>query len=362
MTQKTQKPHNQAIFTIMTILSITVGSLQDSQCLVDQCSVCENYTEVTCSKCNTGYYLRTFYGKTKGKDYNDCWSTIKLLWSILGLVLLTLSCCLGLWLAYKYGKKNRAQASNKNEKKFATPKRYSEGALSDAPTVGNETSRKFISPQSKPVRAIDAPSADFGSQPLSRSPSGGRLKTLPPIRRYGNKENIPSMANLQSSPGINGKPFKNNSPGSPGSPSRRVVYSQPNTRTQQNFGSPTNTATQYVPSNQANVSNNNMPVREVQRIPATSNSPEREIIRLPPQSRPAQSQMISRGMNSRQLSTGQLTESSQFGQRQVIGGGNPRVLVRNGNNLGRRVMVSPGRLNQSSMQQLPENANIRRMF
>ena len=94
---------------------MTEITLQNKDCLVDQCKVCENETDIICSECESGYYVRTFYGKEAGKNYNACWNSLMLLWGLLGVTLLGLSCCLCNYVAYKYGMKRLLRKLKKKD-------------------------------------------------------------------------------------------------------------------------------------------------------------------------------------------------------------------------------------------------------
>ena len=101
--QKKRKLRIQTLTLIFLILSPT---LTNKACQVDQCKRCKDKKLDTCDECEDGYYLRTFYGKDKGREYNACWSIFKLVWFLIGLALLLLSYCLCCYVAWKLGQKS----------------------------------------------------------------------------------------------------------------------------------------------------------------------------------------------------------------------------------------------------------------
>lgn len=62
------------LIVIFFTLSITPEVGCNKECLVDQCKMCLSKVKYECEECESGYYLRTFYGKIKKSNYNDCWS------------------------------------------------------------------------------------------------------------------------------------------------------------------------------------------------------------------------------------------------------------------------------------------------
>jgi hypothetical protein len=277
--------------TATTILFLTSHTLQNTQCLVDQCKFCSSPTEIVCSECEKGYYVRTFYGKEKGKDYNACWSIFKLLWGLLGVTLLLLTCCLCSYLAYKQGQKLRNKRSEDKEKKFKNLKRY-QSSPSETTTQVPESARRFISPQGKGVlKTIDAPNSDNFKQ-LTRNGSNASIKTLPPIRRYAsdNKENIQNLSNMNSGyRDTQNSPKKTtvfkNIPNSPGSPTRRIIRAPATGANrgepirQPQFNNATNAISQYIPANQNAENSVTMNiVRQPLQQQVIRQSPSRQII------------------------------------------------------------------------------------
>ena len=75
----------------------------NTTCLVDRCASCPDFTNLTCTACNSGYYLRSYTSGTK--PYNACWSVSKLLLLMFSLLLLGLLGCTLCYLCYKCGQK-----------------------------------------------------------------------------------------------------------------------------------------------------------------------------------------------------------------------------------------------------------------
>jgi hypothetical protein len=98
--------------------SASPSSASNAQCKVDQCAVCPDTTNILCTTCRSGYYLRTFTGGDK--TYNACWSIAKLILSLLGLLLLSYCCCGLCYLCYKLG----LQSNVRRARGYAPPKYY----------------------------------------------------------------------------------------------------------------------------------------------------------------------------------------------------------------------------------------------
>lgn len=126
-----RKKGDKIAFTlkILAVLCLFKLTLQNPKCVVDQCKRCRYINIDTCDECESGYYLRTWYGKDKKRDYNACWNLMYLLFSLLGTLLLTLSylyCC---YRAYKKGKSITKIVSDKKDKKVIKDERkISKGA------------------------------------------------------------------------------------------------------------------------------------------------------------------------------------------------------------------------------------------
>lgn len=132
MTIHRKNRSKQYILLFLLFATLIEFSAQVKKCVVDQCKKC-SYTNIdTCEECESGYYLRTWFGEDKGRDYNACWSIMKLLFSLLGTLLLSLSylyCC---WKAYQKGKSITKIVSDKKPKKVIKDERKFSNPQSDA--------------------------------------------------------------------------------------------------------------------------------------------------------------------------------------------------------------------------------------
>ena len=70
--------------------------------MVDRCASCPDFTNLTCTACKSGYYLRSYSGQ---KPYNACWSVTKLLLFMFGVLAFLLLSCGLCYLCYKCGQK-----------------------------------------------------------------------------------------------------------------------------------------------------------------------------------------------------------------------------------------------------------------
>lgn len=84
---------------------ILSGLANCQQCIVDNCTSCENFTNITCKDCNSGYYLRTFSGGSK--TYNACWKIWLLILIIVGIVAGSVMLCVCCYFAREKGKTDR---------------------------------------------------------------------------------------------------------------------------------------------------------------------------------------------------------------------------------------------------------------
>ena len=81
---------------VLILTSILIKtSLSNPKCVVDQCKRCRYVNVDTCDVCESGYYKRTFFGPEKQRNFNACWSIMKLLLGLLAALLMAL-CYLGL--------------------------------------------------------------------------------------------------------------------------------------------------------------------------------------------------------------------------------------------------------------------------
>lgn len=68
--------------------------------MVDKCKYCDFKNVYTCNECEGSYYLVTFYGTEKGKNYHACWKKMWLylaLWCLLYCPCLYGLCCYALY-------------------------------------------------------------------------------------------------------------------------------------------------------------------------------------------------------------------------------------------------------------------------
>ena len=81
--------------------SNATNATNSTTCLVDRCASCPDFTNLTCTACKSGYYLRSYSDGTK--PYNACWSVSKLLLFMFSMLLLSLLACTLCYLCYKCG-------------------------------------------------------------------------------------------------------------------------------------------------------------------------------------------------------------------------------------------------------------------
>jgi len=92
------------MITLKYILIMTCAGFALSQnCIVDKCRVCPDTTNINCTSCDEGYYLKTFSGGNK--TYNACWKTSNLIWLLLGALASSLAVCYCFKLCFDIGKK-----------------------------------------------------------------------------------------------------------------------------------------------------------------------------------------------------------------------------------------------------------------
>ena len=86
------------------ILTMAQTTFQNRKCVVDQCKTCRYVNIDTCEACESGYFLKEFYGDEKKRPYHACWNWMKVLgWSLLPL-LLCYSYCYCCYKAWQKGK------------------------------------------------------------------------------------------------------------------------------------------------------------------------------------------------------------------------------------------------------------------
>lgn len=102
------------LIILITIFSTTI---QNPDCKVDQCAVCDDEFSVTCISCEQGFYLKTIYGSERGTYYNDCWSISKLVAAVFGVILFSLIVIGVIYLSYIHGRKKKIEELRRNRVK-----------------------------------------------------------------------------------------------------------------------------------------------------------------------------------------------------------------------------------------------------
>lgn len=97
----------QLEYFFIVLLALTNPINSNLNCTVDQCKTCPSPASLSCSQCEQGYYLKTFYSSEKKINYNDCWSKNKLFIGIGAAILSSLLFCCIVWYAYKKGKNTK---------------------------------------------------------------------------------------------------------------------------------------------------------------------------------------------------------------------------------------------------------------
>ena len=155
---------------IITLITFTLPSLSIQQtCLVDKCRVCANPTNITCTTCDTGYYLKTF--DSGDKTYNACWSSSKLIWGLLTTILGSLLFCYLCKLCFDIGKKESLQQQKGGVNLKGPKQRNNEGStlLSTQRSIPRSTQLVQQIPH-QPLRPVPLPRAPTYTQPRSESP------------------------------------------------------------------------------------------------------------------------------------------------------------------------------------------------
>ena len=103
--------------TSTILILILTSSILSQNCTVDKCLVCPDTTNITCTSCDQGYYLKTFEGGDK--TYNACWKTTNLIWGMLAGLGTSLLMCYLCKVCFDIGKKevmteNQNSHMNKN--------------------------------------------------------------------------------------------------------------------------------------------------------------------------------------------------------------------------------------------------------
>ena len=169
-------PFMMVLATLGAISTPILAQTNSSNCIVDQCKVCRYKTIDQCDECQSGYYLRTFYGKEKGRDYNACWSTLKLIRILYGVVLLLSAYILCCYYSYQYGKKSALSSKGA----FS---HLSQDQAQMMPYSGQNTNRQFLASQELPVEPTTARGLIQATEEGRKGvevPGGGQLPKKPP--------------------------------------------------------------------------------------------------------------------------------------------------------------------------------------
>jgi hypothetical protein len=137
------------------------------QCIVDRCLVCPDNTTLTCTNCESGYYLRSFTGGAQ--PYQACWSTTKLIWLVLGSILGLISLCCCFYACYRLGLR-------------AKPNPYSNKEYGMDMMGANFTNRSPREPIARQRPIAQSPRARYPGRGYSQSP---RTLVKTPRRQMG---------------------------------------------------------------------------------------------------------------------------------------------------------------------------------
>lgn len=174
---------NRHQFTLQVIKLIVLGLIthqckSNPECLVDKCKFCPEKDLYICRECESGYYLRTFFSHEKGGSYNDCWSTWKLVFSILGMLLASmLTCGICYWL-FKIGRETKLKSQEIERLKAKEKKRKMRAEMDrdrkkrDRHVTETERDLKTRSPPPEPKRERKTPRVKVVSRP--ETPRSGR--------------------------------------------------------------------------------------------------------------------------------------------------------------------------------------------
>jgi hypothetical protein len=108
--------HDYSRLILGLILMVGLCS-SNPKCVVDQCKKCRYANMDQCDECESGYYLKEWFGEDINRPYNACWSILKMIlrW-ILGLLLL-LSYCFCCYWAWRKGRNITRLETKKADKK-----------------------------------------------------------------------------------------------------------------------------------------------------------------------------------------------------------------------------------------------------
>ena len=183
--QKNQRKRSFLAAILVTTFSLLIKSThQKNKCVVDSCVRCR-YTNIdTCDQCDSGYFKVTFWASQKRREYNACWSYMKLFWWL--AVAAALSLCY-LYLCCRCYQKGRRTIRIVNKKR---PKQI----IKDERTIQSQESsskkKRHIVNNEKPQssrREFNQPSTPRASQPPAMNnfqppgtPGQSQQQVIPP--------------------------------------------------------------------------------------------------------------------------------------------------------------------------------------
>lgn len=144
-------------FQTLIIGVLLISGALTLNCTVDKCRVCPDTTNITCTSCEQGYYLRTFSGGDK--TYNACWKTSKLLWGLIGGLLSSLLCCFCCKKCFDIGKNEAKTINHPTELKSPPKSKPMENntLLSTARTNRPRTTQLVQQRPAQPMRPLPMP-------------------------------------------------------------------------------------------------------------------------------------------------------------------------------------------------------------
>jgi hypothetical protein len=167
-----KRVRREIITLILVSLCLAEPILANKKCKVDKCAICPDKKKYTCKSCEDGYYLRTFFSKEKGANYNDCWSWWKLILGLLAILLSAiLSCCCCWWLFNKGKQKSIKSLERRKEiiqrrQKARERERKREKDRREAEAEPVETERSLIR-EVKPITIYKEPPLRTTVHPVS---------------------------------------------------------------------------------------------------------------------------------------------------------------------------------------------------
>lgn len=201
-------PTRTSYALIIGLLSLSASSLQQN-CIVDKCRVCPDVANITCTSCDTGYYLKTF--DSGDKTYNACWSSSKLIWGMITTILGSLLMCYLCKLCFDIGKKESLdlQKGGGNKLKSSQKQKYTEGSTLLSTQRARPRTQLIQSRPNQPLRPV----------PLPKNPRVQYISPTPPTR---SRQPSPRRVTL------NGQPYSFSQQPRVQSPRPQVIRVPPN--------------------------------------------------------------------------------------------------------------------------------------